>query len=132
MRRRRSFKNDGELVNLTPLLDVLFVVLVMFIIITPLIQTDNIALSKVEKNSTSAESKEFEGLKILVDQNNVIKVNGNQLSYDELKRLALKLSHQKKLQLYCDKNASFGNFQKIKMMMQEAGFNELQVVVEHE
>ena len=132
MTRRRSHKNETDLINLTPLLDVLFVVLVMFILITPLIQTDNIELTKAPKECSQAGSKEHQGLKILVDNNNDIWVQKKKLTYRELQLIASKLTHHKTLQLYCDKRASFGTFQRIKMMMQEAGFSELQVVLEHE
>lgn len=132
MKKRRSFHEQEELINLTPLLDVLFVVLVMFILITPLINTDNIDLTKVEMQKNDSSMQDQDNLKILVHRDNTIAINNKKVTYSELKLIANKIRNHNQVQLFCDQKANFGTYQRIKSMMQEAGFKELQVVIDHE
>ncbi len=104
----------------------------MFILITPLINTDNIELTKVESQKIDSSKQDQEHLKILVHCDNSIVINGKKVSYNELKLIAKKIYNRDQVQLFCDQRASFGTYQRIKSMIQEAGFKELQVVIDHE
>lgn len=132
MKKRRSFFDNEELINLTPLLDVLFVVLVMFILITPMVNMDSISLTKVESKKKENASQNQDILKILVNSDNQITMNGVKVNYSEFKTLISQVKNKEKAQLFCDQKARFGVYQKIKSLMQEADFKELQVVIEHE
>lgn len=125
---------DEENVNLTPLIDVVFVVLIMFILVAPLLEHDKISLAP----STSNKKKELTALqekapiKIYVHKDNTIFFNETPVTIEEL-LVCLKHAHQKlphaHPQLYHDKMASFGTYQSIKNVVESAGFETLDVIL---
>lgn len=139
MRQKRlhvvsSFFSEETGVNLTPLIDVVFVVLILFILIAPLLEVDKITLAqgaskhKVEAIATSA-------LTIHVQENNSIWINKTKVSLENILPI-LKAIHTNNAnitpQLYQDEKAYFGTYQKIKNALEEAGFTELDVIVKNE
>ena len=77
LKRKKTL--DESLINLTPLIDVVFVVLIAFIIIAPLLEIDRVELVKVKKKS-SFLSSEKDKISIYVRKDNSIWIN-NSLSF---------------------------------------------------
>lgn len=137
MRRRvfhGTFEHEGEeLINLTPLIDVLFVVLIMFILIAPLLDLDRIQLA--EKGAQSEEMVTVSTnrtLKIFVHEDQTIWLGKHLLTLDALAAtlIELKKVHPNEIpELYCDEKASFGTYQKIKNAIEAAGFEQLDVIL---
>ncbi|MDN3505510.1 MAG: biopolymer transporter ExbD [Rhabdochlamydiaceae bacterium] len=129
---RYPVDNEGELINLTPLLDVLFVVLILFMLAAPLLQIDKISLSK-----GSIEKEEFSDhgvntLKIQVTHDNVIEIQNKKIPVKLLQATFIALHQQFPNitpTLFCDKGASFGTYQIIKNSLEEAGFREMEVIL---
>ena len=125
---------DATDVNLTPLLDVVFVVLIMFIIIAPLLELDRVQLASgpnsQEKEMTSVQQKS--PLTIHVKENNAILLNGKALVIAQL-REHLRVLHTRNSrvvpQLFQDKKAAFGTYQEVKNAVEEAGFEELDIIL---
>ncbi len=122
---------DAE-INLTPLIDVVFVILIMFIIVAPLLQVDQVELAE----SISSENVEMKSaIAIHVLQDDSIQFNGTHVS---LKELAQKLQHAKeqhptsKPQLFQDKGSHFGAYQSVKNIVAAAGFDQLDVILKPE
>ena len=135
MRRRlqyRQYADEGELINLTPLLDVLFVVLILFILISPLLNVDEISLSSggVPKGSTIFDN--HHPIKIYVKEDNSIWLANENLDLD---RLAYQLKNfhlaypQAPCELYHDQKATFGTYQNIKKIVEATGFETLNVIL---
>lgn len=134
MRRKRKNHDilafDENLINLTPLIDVVFVVLISFIIIAPLLETDHIDLASSNHKSDKNVSKTHLILKVKED--NSILLNNRLVSALELSAL---LKEQKRIyprdipQLYHDKKAFFGTYQTIKNLAEDAGFEQMDVVL---
>ncbi len=125
---------DGELLNLTPLIDVVFVVLIMFIIIAPLLELDRIHLS----NGATVKTKETLPVKdqalitIHVYSDNTIFLNNLQVTQKELivRLKELKQAHPFHIpQLFHDKTAYFGTYQIVKNAVESSGFEQLDVVL---
>ncbi len=138
MRRRISTINDeeGDLVNLTPLLDVLFLILIFFILIAPLLDFDRIDLAVSSDNKQELSPlNDNASIKIYVQQDNSIWLGTHSVSLTDLS-IALedmhKRSPQTTPQLYPDRNASFGTYQKIKNLVESIGFEQLDVVLKNE
>ena len=53
--RPNTFPDENELINLTPLLDVLFVILILFILIAPMMNLEEIKLTE----SSSKDSNPY-------------------------------------------------------------------------
>lgn len=121
--------------NLTSLIDVVFVVLIMFIVIAPLLEIDRISLAEASAQRSghvSSSVQESSLIAIAVDGGNDLSFNKRKVSLPQLKML-LKHAHGKhpsiRPQLFHDKNAPFGTYQSIKNAVEEAGFKELDVVL---
>ncbi len=132
--RRRSFTHTDEAdsggVNLTPLIDVVFVVLILFILVAPMLNIDKIELATGAPKENQAFN-EKEGIWIEVFANNEIHINKQTINEDQLEAVlnALKKSTPDTPKLFCDKNASFGTFQMVKAALEKTGYEELDIVL---
>lgn len=126
----------GGIINLTPLLDVLFVVLILFILIAPLLNLDRITLSP-----GSLKAAEFTSLnnarpiKIYVQSDNSIFLGKHLVSLQELSGALdelYKMYPYEVPELYQDRYAFFGTYNQIKNVVERAGFEHLDVVLKNE
>ncbi|MFA6502197.1 MAG: biopolymer transporter ExbD, partial [Parachlamydiales bacterium] len=119
MRKKKKIEitdtSDENLINLTPLIDVVFVVLISFIIIAPLLEVDHINLANSSTKSDKNISKT--SIVIKVKEDNSIWFNNKLVTLKELEKL---LKEKKSFktdqnpQLLHDRKASFGTYQSIK------------------
>lgn len=125
---------DEGTVNLTPLIDVVFVVLIMFILVAPLVELDRITLAPAtaEKKPDMISFQEGAPIKIHVYADNTIWLNGAPVTIEELPSF-LKRAYQRlpntRPQLYHDKTAYFGTYQSVKNAVESAGFESLDVIL---
>lgn len=139
MRKRRISEPDhlGESggLNLTPLIDVVFVVLILFIIVAPMLELDRIQLAGAPAREERDKAVVHEGspLMIHVHADNSIWVNRKIISSENLMAIlqALHAKSPKVIpQLFQDKKAQFGTYQTVKNAVEAAGFAELDVILE--
>lgn len=132
MARRSHRVNEEPQVNLTPLIDVVFVILIMFIVISPLLELDRVQLAEGKNEFADTMVQESSEIAIHVHRNNSVWFAGKLIKIEELV-LALKQARQKqpnaRAQLFHDKQAHFGTYQSIKNALEEAGFKELDVIL---
>lgn len=137
MRKRRLVRissDDLPHVNLTPLIDVVFVVLITFILIAPLLELDQISLAR-NKPSKEIFSVTDSGsaVTIHVYKNNEIRINRQKIPPKELLSCLrdLYVKHPKEVpRLFHDNAASFGTYQQIKNSIELAGFEKLDVILQ--
>ena len=135
MRKRFQFRLDEEvadepLINLTPLIDVVFVVLITFILIAPVLDIDSVDLAK----SGGPEKKEMQTgpISIAVHADNSIWVQGKSVTLLELETFLKteKKRHPQAIpQLVHDEKAHFGTYQKVKNTVESIGFEQMDVVL---
>lgn len=129
--------SDDVAMNLTPLIDVVFVVLIMFILVAPLVEIDRIQLAgaPIEKLPDQLSLQDGLSIKIHVYPDNTIWFNGTPLSIEELP-FELKSCYQTAPsacpQLYHDKKAFFGTYQSVKNAVESAGFSSIDVILKSE
>lgn len=139
MRRHRLSLETGDeeefpSVNLTPLIDVVFVMLIVFILVAPVLEIDNVDLASGPKSSSEAISVVEEAglIAIHVNKDNQITFNHKLTSLERLSDL-LKESKahfpDATPQLFHDKEAAFGTYQAIKNCVEEVGFESMDVVL---
>lgn len=121
-------------INITPLIDVVFVILIAFIVIAPVLELDLVKLASGDRapSHTSVHAEASVPLQIHVLADDTIKVNGVIISEGELLRvLEQEKSKGGKLrsQLFQDKQAKFGTYQKVKNCLEIVGFEEMDVVL---
>jgi biopolymer transport protein ExbD len=136
---RRSFRSktseatEEPMVNLTPLIDVVFVILIAFIVIAPLLELDRIQLADANAaGEKTASVQEASPIAIHVKQDNSIWFSGKAVSINELTSLLhqAKAHHpQHRPQLFHDKHAAFGTYQSVKNAAEAAGFEQLDIVL---
>lgn len=133
--RRLTIEDVSEpTVNLTPLIDVVFVILIIFILIAPLLELDQIALA----DSNHAESKtclSMDGcgpVSIQVKADNGIWVNGQPVPLEKLEHELKQFKTQFPTatpQVFHDRKAHFGTYQSIKNAAEMAGFKQMDIVL---
>lgn len=134
MRRSTRAKEHHEpTINITPLIDVVFVILIAFILIAPLVEIDRMELAKrASIDSPVVHLEQPSEIQIHVYGDNHIEVNQLAIVPGEL---ASRLMQERKrypearAQLFCDKKASFGTYQEVKNALEQAGFAELDIVL---
>src|ERR1700730_3845683 len=82
---------EEPVINLTPLIDVVFVILIMFIVVAPLLELDRVELADAssEVGDKSISAQETSPIGIHVHRDNTIIYNQKQVTLAELK-VALK------------------------------------------
>ncbi len=140
MRRLRlSALKDGSSdetpINLTPLIDVVFIVLIMFIIIAPMVELDRVQLASAAQhdNKEMAVVQEDNPVAIHVHDDNSIWINRRVVTEKELLQILKQAKRnypQKIPQLFQDKKAQFGIYQTVKNAVEMAGFEQLDVILQ--
>lgn len=133
--KRQSMEEISEpTVNLTPLIDVVFVILIIFIVIAPLLELDQIALADAGRteNKTCLSADGCGPVSIQVKADNGIWLNGQPVQPEkleqELKRSKLQFPGATP-QLLHDRKAHFGTYQSIKNAAESAGFKQMDIVL---
>lgn len=121
-------------INLTPLIDVVFVVLIMFILVAPLVEIDRIHLAGAGpvKKADMTSFHENGEIKIHVYKDNTVWLNGTPVELSELTRELTQLFHLNPTispQIFHDREAYFGTYQLVKNAAESAGFQSLDVIL---
>lgn len=132
MRRRveRAFP-EAEM-NLTPLIDVVFVVLIIFIIIAPMLELDRVELANAAPSKQNSTAPESSSLTIHVKQDNTIWYGGRMVSVEQLTQIlrdVRKTGKERIPQLFQDKRAAFGTYQNVKNAVEIAGYEQMDVIL---
>ena len=130
MKRRRQQTLEEAPINLTPLIDVVFVILIMFIVIAPLLEVDQINLASGPPLKQPAKQEQSVLIHVFAD--NSIRLNKQPVTLQQLEGLLVQAkarhptSHP---QLFHDREAAFGTYQSVKNAVEAAGFPELDVLL---
>jgi biopolymer transport protein ExbD len=121
-------------INLTPLIDVVFVILIMFIVVAPLLDLDRVELADaaLAPNDKAISVQESSPITIHVRQDNTIAFNGQTVTIGQLTeklKQAKKLHPKARPQLFHDKKAHFGTYQAIKNSAEAAGFQQMDIIL---
>lgn len=138
MRNKRTLSHllsteEEPSLNLTPLIDVVFVVLILFILIAPMLDIDKVQLASAAVKESKSTLPEAGPIAIHVREDNSIWVRSKKITSEQL----LALLKQEKIskpsqtpQLFHDKKAQFGTYQAVKNAVEMAGFEQLDVILQ--
>lgn len=126
-------QHEEPTINLTPLIDVVFVILIMFILIAPLLELDQIELATGPANAEKSTSvQDASPVSIYVKTDNSIWFNQHIVTLTELSE-QLKQARQRHPraipQLFQDRKAQFGTYQNVKNLVEAAGFERLDLIL---
>lgn len=121
-------------VNLTPLIDVVFVILIMFIVIAPLLELDRIELADGPSIALASvqSAQETSPITIHVHRDNSLWIDSRMVSLPELKLSLIQARQQFPNaipQIFHDKSAHFGVYQGVKNAVEEAGFSRMDIIL---
>lgn len=135
MRKRSHSQTDDAsfeepFINLTPLIDVVFVVLITFMLIAPVLDIDSVDLAV----SGGTEKKEVQTapISIIVHADNTLWYQGAKISLSQLEtmlRQERKRQPQAIPQLIHDRQAHFGTYQSVKNTLESIGFQQMDVIL---
>lgn len=125
---------EEPMVNLTPLIDVVFVILIMFILVAPILELDRIELADAteEPMNGAIAVQENSPISIHVHRDNTISLNEKPVTLDrlpELLRQAKKRYPNTRPQLFHDRRGHFGVYQSIKNAAEDAGFQQMDIIL---
>jgi biopolymer transport protein ExbD len=134
--RRFGKEQEGPeepIVNLTPLIDVVFVVLISFMLISPMLEIESVDLATAgTERKKEFSSSDTAALSITVKADNTLWMQGQKCSIAELEKRLLaqkKVYPNKNPQVIHDKNASFGTYQMVKNTLEKCGFEQVDIVL---
>ena len=139
MARRSSSQKALELpqepmINITPLVDVVFVILIAFIVIAPLLEMDRVELASGGQipSHLPVRFEDASQIQIHVQRDNSILFNHQEVTLYELTNLLRRAKNafpDGRAQLFHHKEAYFGTYQAVKNALEAAEFKEVDIVL---
>jgi biopolymer transport protein ExbD len=123
---------DEPLINLTPLIDVVFVVLITFMLIAPVLDIDPVELAYGSGANQETSSYQTSPIALSIHADNTIWMQNKRI---ELAQLDARLKEEKKKypraipQLIPDTRTQFGIYQSVKNSLEAAGFEQMDVIL---
>jgi biopolymer transport protein ExbD len=132
MRRKRyllsrELETEDSLINLTPLIDVVFVLLIAFMIVAPLINVEHVDL--VSGGIHATRDAKSSSITITLKADSTIWLQEKQMDLGTLKNI-LSLNTAQTPQMITDKGCPFGVYQDVKNVLEECGFEQMDVLVQ--
>jgi biopolymer transport protein ExbD len=131
MQVKKSDGGDGAFteINVTPLVDVMLVLLVVFIITAPLIVPQNMQVNLPKTESTSLDSKIKDG-KLVINQDGSILFDEKPITETDLSATLKNRSSNPEfqLQIFADKAVPYGRVAEMMGLSQAAGVVKLSFV----
>lgn len=133
LRARHSLSHEEPTINLTPLIDVVFVILIMFMVIAPLLEMDQVELADASPSaSTSPAVQQSSPIAIYVRADNSVWFNQQAVTVKQLtdRLITAKRTHPHAVpQVFQDKKALFGTYQSVKNGVEAAGYERMDLIL---
>ena len=119
-------------INVTPLVDVVLVLLIIFMVVTPLLQTGvDVALPATRQPEKIPESAKQ--LNVAIKQNGDVFIGQNWVPVDQLKAQLVEIynvSPEKDIALKADKRLKYKEVRKVLQLINEAGFTGVGLITQ--
>ena len=119
-------------INVTPLVDVMLVLLIVFLVTAPLLKPDSLGINLAKTESTNNPLIQQQGLmKLSIDQSGNLFIDERQID-DQALRLALKDKKSDPafmVNLYVDENLKYGRVAEIMALIRAEGISRVSFVV---
>ncbi len=124
--RRNSRGEDENAIDMTPMLDVVFILLIFFIVTSSLDQSQQLEVTLPSASeSTAPKNKNFE---IQIDKNEEIIFDGERYSFSEALTLLLEKSSEfEDVIVYADKDLRTGVFVRLADYAKASGYSSVAI-----
>jgi biopolymer transport protein ExbD len=127
--------SEETFINLTPLIDVVFVLLITFIMIAPILKLDRIELAPAKqiKAQEKIPSQTRNSITIRVFDDNSITINNRPIEIEHMLPTLLSLRKNNPdvtPMVFHDKKAAFGTYQIVKNSVEMAGFDQMDILLQ--
>ncbi|MHA1540359.1 MAG: ExbD/TolR family protein [Alphaproteobacteria bacterium] len=131
-RMRKSYEPLNE-INITPFVDVILVLLIVFMLSTPMLSMGvPVDLPKVKSSAVTA-NKDNEPLIISIDKKGVMFLQKEKVSHKKLLRKLLSLSKTKgdlRIFIRGDKTVRYGKIMEVMGYIRRAGYSKISLITE--
>ena len=130
MQRRHATQDEPE-INITPMLDIVFIMLIFFIVTTTFIKETGVTVEKPE--ALTAESRPQGNILVGVDSDNQIWMNGNQIELSDVRTLVQRSRAENpegSVIVIADQDARQGTLVDVMDQVQAAGVRKMAISAE--
>ncbi len=121
-------------INITPMVDVMLVLLIIFMVAAPMIQQgEHINLPKTSSKIVPTDNEKY--ITMSIDKSKKISIDGKVVSFDNLKKDILnnaKLQEKKEIYLEADKTLPYGFVVKVMSVIRNSGVSNINLITESE
>lgn len=128
----KRVKKTGPAVDLTPMVDVVFLLLIFFMLSTTFIETPGLGI-KLPESSSKREKQDPKGLKAFLDREGVLHLGEVEMSFDDLEQHLKNWDGDRKTSpfvIYADKVTDHGTVVKLLDIAKKNGFKRLAIATE--
>lgn len=117
--------------ELTPLIDVIFVILVCFMLVAPLIEVDEVELASGHVLEQRTLDNVTRVLTVHVKQDDSVWIDGESISDGQLPKILVsrRLKQGSRVTVIHDRRARFGTYEWLKGQLRQAGFEQMDLVL---
>jgi biopolymer transport protein TolR len=119
-------------INITPLVDVMLVLLIIFMVTTPILQ-QGVSVDLPEVSAGPLTGKDEQQLVVIVTRDGKVQLNDSPLKVDELRQKLTAIMKQRPdrdVYLRADKNVPYGKVVEVMAAVRTAGVRKLGMVTE--
>jgi len=119
-------------INITPLVDVMLVLLIIFMVTTPILQ-QGVSVDLPEVSAGPLTGKDEQPLVVIVTRDGKVQLNNSPLKVDELRQKLAAIMKQRPdrdVYLRADKNVPYGKVVEVMAAVRTAGVRKLGMVTE--
>lgn len=128
MRRHYAQQADESAIDMTPMLDIVFILLIFFIVSTSFIKETGIDVSR--PNAVTATRQELATLLVAIDARNQVWIDNRQIDLGAVQANVERLSAQNpegQVVIQADENASTGRFVAVMDCIRAAGIDNIAI-----
>jgi len=128
---KRGGFND---INVTPMVDVMLVLLIIFMVAAPMIQQgESINLPQTSSKMVPSDTEKY--ITMTIDKSKKISIDGDVVIFKDLKSTVLsnkKLQEKKEIYLEADKDIPYGFVVKVMSIIRNSGVSNINLITEKE